>query len=271
MNNRYDSVYAGIPVSFYDGNPAGGNARLLSPVFYTPELQPGACYTYSAKLASPTGKKIYAVVNDRGDNKGVIPTKAFNETSYANNISDTTYIPFQVSINPSDTFIQRLSSIMLIPESLGGIVTSSVWKTAPFLSCTNCATPVVTPEYTTKYEVLARNENFCTDTATVLIKTHTAKEVFIPDAFTPNKDQLNDIFYILAGPNAVLIKDFSIFNRWGQNIFRVQNVAPNNPAFGWNGKLNGQDVAAGTYIYYASMSFADGRIDTYKGTVVLIR
>jgi gliding motility-associated-like protein len=160
---------------------------------------------------------------------------------------------------------------MLTPQAQGGTLTTYTWKPAPFISCTNCATPVVTPQYTTRYELLAKNENFCTDTAIAVVRTHIAKEVFIPDAFTPNKDQLNDVLYVLAGPDAITVKDFNIFNRWGQKIFQVQNSVPNNPAFGWNGKVNGTDAATGTYVYFVTMAFADGSQQTYKGTIVLIR
>jgi gliding motility-associated-like protein len=270
MNNNYDSVYANIPVSFYDGNP-GNNGRLLNPVFYTPQLQEGECYTYTTKVAAPLTNKIYAVVNDKGSGSNDVPYKVYNETDYTNNITDSIYTPFRVNITPSDTFIQRLTSIKLTPQGQGGTLTTYLWKSAPFISCTNCATPVVTPQYTMRYELLAKNENFCTDTAVAIVRTHTQREVFIPDAFTPNKDQLNDVLYVLAGPDATMIKEFTIFNRWGQKIFQVQNVAPNNPAFGWNGKVNGQDAATGTYVYYTTMFFADGSQQAYKGTIVLIR
>jgi gliding motility-associated-like protein len=270
MNNNYDSVYANIPVSFYDGNPANG-ARLLQPVFYTPQLQQGQCYTYTTKISAPLTNQIHAVVNDKGSGRTTTPAKIYNETNYTNNSAQATYTPFRVNINPSDTFIQRLTSILLTPQAQGGTLSKFLWKPAQFLSCTSCATPLVTPQYTTRYELLAQNENFCTDTAIALVRTHIEKSVFVPDAFTPNKDQLNDRLYVLAGPDATIVKDFGIFNRWGQRIFLMQNVAPNNPAFGWNGKINGQDAATGTYVYFVTMAFADGSQQTFKGTVVLIR
>jgi gliding motility-associated-like protein len=270
MNNNYDSVYANIPVSFYDGNPANG-ARLLQPVFYTPQLQQGQCYTYITKISAPLTNQIHAVVNDKGSGRTTMPAKIYNETNYTNNSAQATYTPFRVNINPSDTFIQRLTSILLTPQAQGGTLSKFLWKPAQFLSCTSCATPLVTPQYTTRYELLAQNENFCTDTAIALVRTHIEKSVFVPDAFTPNKDQLNDRLYVLAGPDATIVKDFGIFNRWGQRIFLMQNVAPNNPAFGWNGKINGQDAATGTYVYFVTMAFADGSQQTFKGTVVLIR
>jgi gliding motility-associated-like protein len=267
MNNNYDSVFANIPVSFYDGDPASG--RLLQPVFYTPQLQGDSCYTYTTKVLSPATNKFYAVVNDKG--QGTSPSKVYEETNYANNGAQSDYTPFTVVINPNDTTIQRLTSITLTPKATGGTISTYTWKPASFISCTTCATPVVTPQYTMKYEVQVRNENNCTASATSIVKTNTGGLIFIPDAFTPNKDQLNEVFYLLTGVEAVVVKDFSIFNRWGQKLFTAQNVAPNNPANGWNGKINGQDAAAGTYVYMITIAFSDGTQKIYKGTVVLIR
>lgn len=270
MNNSFDSVFANIPVSFYDAVPGTGNARLLQSGFYTPSLQAGSCYTYTTRIPSPSSNKIVAVVNDKGNNK-IVPATVYQETNYANNYNETIYTPFRVSINPSDTLIQRLSGITLTPKALGGTITSYTWKPAQFISCTDCPTPVVTPEYTTRYELLARNENFCTDTAIALVRTQSSSDVFIPDAFTPNNDRLNDVFYVIAGPEVTLLKEFAVFNRWGQKVFQSQNVAPNNPAFGWNGKVNGKEALPGGYVYYVNVSFANGTQQLFKGTLVLIR
>jgi gliding motility-associated-like protein len=271
MNNNYDSVFANIPVSFYDGNPESGTSRLLQPVFYTPLKQVGSCYTYTAKVTSPSTNNLYAVVNDKGTRIAAQASTVYKETNYTNNLSQAIYTPFRVSIIPSDTLIQRSTSITLTPRAEGGTLTQYLWKPGPFISCTNCATPIVTPQYTMQYQLWAKNENFCTDTASAIVRTHIAKEVFIPDAFTPNNDKLNDVLYVLSDPLATLINDFAIFNRLGQKVFQVQNVVPNNPAFGWNGKINGRDAPAGTYVYFVTMGFNDGRRQTYKGTIVLIR
>jgi gliding motility-associated-like protein len=270
MNNLYDSVFANIPVSFYDADPVSGKGRLLLPVFYTPAMQVGKCYTYTTRVTAPTTGQLFAVVNDRGDST-VIPHKQYDETDYSNNIAQAVYTPFKIVITPSDTSIPRLTGIPLVPVAEGGTVSKYTWSPMQFLSCTSCASPVATPQYTMQYEVSARNEYSCTDTALAIIRTHTSSGVFIPDAFTPNSDNLNDVFYLLAGQDVNVIDDFSIFNRWGQKVFSRQNFAPNNPVFGWNGKLHGQDAQAGAYVYQVSATFTNGTKKQYKGTVVLIR
>jgi gliding motility-associated-like protein len=271
MNNYYDTVFANIPVSFYDGNPTSGLAHLLQPVYYTTKKVAGGCSTYTARITAPTTNQLVAVVNDKGDNSRTIPSKSYDETDFTNNLDKTVYTPFEVSVFPSDTTVQRLGSVMLTPFAKGGTIRNYLWTPSQFLSCTNCATPVATPRYTMQYQLLARNEYSCTDTALAIVKTQTGQGAYIPDAFTPNGDRLNDVLYVMAGPDVVALKDFSIFNRWGMKVFQVQNVAPNNPLFGWDGRIKGKEAPPESYVYYATVTFINGAQQVYKGTVVLIR
>ena len=92
----------------------------------------------------------------------------------------------------------------------------------------------------------------------------------IPNAFTPNGDGKNEIFYIRGGPQGSRIKDFSIFNRWGQKIFQRTNVPTDDPAFGWNGSYRGRTVIPETYIYVVTLLLADKSSQVFRGTVILI-
>ena len=271
MNNNYDSIFANVPVTFYDANPFKNAGHLLYPVFYTPSLMPGQCYTFTHTVFTPASNQLFAIVNDKGDNTAVIPDKAYDETDYENDTSHIVIQPFQVYVNPSDTTVSRSSIVNLSSYASGGNITSYLWDPFESLSCYNCAAPVATPAYTTKYVLLVKNEHLCTDTASVTIKTISDGTVNIPNAFTPNSDGLNDVFYIISGANVSLVTTFSVFNRWGQKVFQVSNVAPNDPAYGWKGFVNGVQAPAGAYVYTVNIAFADGTQKLYKGTVVLIR
>ena len=95
--------------------------------------------------------------------------------------------------------------------------------------------------------------------------------IHIPNAFTPNGDGNNEIFYIRGGPQGSQIKDFSIFNRWGQKIFQRTNFPTDDPAFGWNGSYRGKAVIPETYIYTVTLLLADKSSQVFRGTVILIR
>jgi gliding motility-associated-like protein len=94
----------------------------------------------------------------------------------------------------------------------------------------------------------------------------------IPSAFTPNGDNINNEFYVKSRLlNNVIAMD--IYNRWGNRVFNVSNVAPNNPLNGWNGKLNnaGEDLPPGMYVYNISATCLNGQTLNFQGEINLIR
>lgn len=91
------------------------------------------------------------------------------------------------------------------------------------------------------------------------------KELLIPNAFSPNSDGQNDIFRISNITDEKLI-DFKVFNRWGTILFRTTDAKQ-----GWDGTNKGQQQPIGVYGYVIRIGYADGYVETYKGTVTLIR
>lgn len=90
-------------------------------------------------------------------------------------------------------------------------------------------------------------------------------EPFIPSAFTPNKDGLNDkIGPILYCGNARYV--FRIFNRWGETVF-----ASTNPEEKWAGTYNGQEAELGTYYYLLQLTNLLGKKYLFKGDITLLR
>ena len=269
MNNGYDSVWKNIPVSFYDGDPA--NRRKLQPVFETPQTVPNSCAEYTAIISEPLSNVITAVVNDNKGTGPAIPNQAWVETNTLNNYDSIPYMPFTVSITPSDTAISRWGNVQLFPQSEGGGIVSYVWKPAAYLSCAFCPTPTAAPPHTTLFELQGTNEFYCTDTALAWVRTHSGEGVYIPDAFTPNGDGKNDVFYIVSGPEVTTVKSFGVYNRWGQQVFSMQNFQANSPVYGWDGRVGGKNAPSQVFVYYVTVLLKGGAEKTYKGTVTLIR
>ncbi len=93
--------------------------------------------------------------------------------------------------------------------------------------------------------------------------------VFIPTAFSPNGDGINDIFKVRA--TEIDVEDFSIvvMNRWGQEMWSTTNVDQ-----GWDGSNQGDDyyVRMGVYTYFIHYrDLISGEITEKAGTVVLVR
>ena len=270
MNNGYDSVFKGIPVSFYDTDPSVGRPARLDSTFFTPLLKAGACDSFFAIVNTPKTDFIFAAVNDLG--RGVFPDRLFPETDLTNNTDRAFTEKFRIRITPSDTSIYRNTSIQLRAVATGGTLINYQWSPASHLSCTNCLDPVARVPHSQLYIISGRNQNTCTASDTANVKTVSEGLVNIPNAFTPNNDSKNDVFYILGSTEIDLVKDFSIFDRYGTKVFQVKNVPANNPVYGWKGtSANGGKMNTGTYVYMVNILFKDGREQLFKGTVTLIR
>ena len=270
VNNGYDSIIAGLPVSFYDGTWGTGQSKLLEPTFNTPQMLPGSCDSFSAVIKTPVTGNLSLVVNDKGQNNSTTPDTVFSETNYSNNSNTLPVIPFSVSIQPADTTVSRLMDVPLHFEVSGGQLSSYNWSPGDFLSCTSCTDPVSTPSHSLQYELEVQNEFSCTAKGYAQINTFSGGKVSIPNAFTPNGDGHNDIFYIIGSQEVKIVKEFTVFNRWGQAIFSVNNVPANDPKFGWNGLINGKPSSPDAYVYIAVIQFTDGSQQVFKGSVVLI-
>ncbi|TWI84509.1 right-handed parallel beta-helix repeat-containing protein [Chitinophaga japonensis] len=88
--------------------------------------------------------------------------------------------------------------------------------------------------------------------------------VFIPNAFSPNGDGLNDELRVYG----YIIRDihFMIFNQWGEKVFET-----NTQSRGWDGMYKGKAQPSGVYIYVCRLQLADGTVVEKKGAVNLIR
>lgn len=87
-----------------------------------------------------------------------------------------------------------------------------------------------------------------------------------PSAFTPGKDNKNDVFRIICGSN-VTITDYTlrIFNRWGELVYITHD-----PASGWDGRYKNKDTEIGVYYYFAAYT-ANGQQRIKNGDLTLIR
>ena len=90
-------------------------------------------------------------------------------------------------------------------------------------------------------------------------------DIWVPNAFTPNGDGINDIFRVLGNTGRMEGFSLSIFNRWGERLFYTGNRRE-----GWDGIYKGIPATLGTYVYMLEYSIA-GKPYLQKGNFHLIR
>ncbi|MBI3511440.1 MAG: gliding motility-associated C-terminal domain-containing protein [Bacteroidetes bacterium] len=90
--------------------------------------------------------------------------------------------------------------------------------------------------------------------------------VYVPNAFTPNNNGLNDIFMPSTGYVDIVDYNFSVFNRWGEKIFET-----NDRTAGWDGKYAGHRCEPDVYVWLLTFKTASGQYIDEKGIVTLLR
>lgn len=148
--------------------------------------------------------------------------------------------------------------------TIGGCTDCNItWSPGDGLNTTRGTQVTARPEATTTY--IATVEKLgCVDTISITIVVDRCVEPFLPNAFTPNGDGINDVLF-------VRVKDYAqvqliIYNRWGQEVFDTRN-----PDIGWDGSYRGRQLPPDVYGFYLYMVCSDGTEFKKKGSISLIR
>ncbi len=155
-----------------------------------------------------------------------------------------------------------------IPVTISGNIVDGQyeWFPADGLSCSDCLQPVLLPTKSQEYVLTVWDAYGCESEVRVNIEVVVPHRIYFPNAFSPNDDGINDIFTPLYGSEVLEVKQLLIFNRWGDSVF-----AGDENHFYWDGFRNGQQAAAGVYVFQAVVVFADGEEVTLSGDVLLLR
>jgi len=108
----------------------------------------------------------------------------------------------------------------------------------------------------------------CSVSARTVLNIEKSFDVFVPEAFSPNDDGINDVFQIFSGPQVAAIKNFAVFDRWGNQLFGRNDLPPNSTE-GWDGKWKGEKMDSGIYVFFAEVEFLDGSTEVFKGDLTL--
>ncbi|HYG50418.1 MAG TPA: gliding motility-associated C-terminal domain-containing protein, partial [Flavobacteriales bacterium] len=145
----------------------------------------------------------------------------------------------------------------------GGI--SYAWTPSSTLSCSTCPNPLATPGETTIYCVTGTDSNGCTDTACIKVTLEIpCGEIFVPTAFSPNKDGANEMQCVLG--NCIAALYFAIFDRWGEKVFETHDQK-----MCWDGTYKGKVMNTAVFVYYLEATFNSGETITRKGNITLVR
>ena len=119
----------------------------------------------------------------------------------------------------------------------------------------NCNDPTFNISLSQYFYLTITDRYGCVNSDSVLVSVSDESSVFIPNAFTPNNDGLNDQF-IVKGDDIESVQ-MLIFNRWGDEIFQS-----NDKNVGWNGIYKSKLVEPLVYVYKI-------KVNEFRGTTTI--
>ncbi|HHM21583.1 MAG TPA: T9SS type B sorting domain-containing protein, partial [Bacteroidetes bacterium] len=161
-----------------------------------------------------------------------------------------------------------MTGIVTLPEDSLDIIR---WSPPELVSCDSCLQVIAQPVQQTTF-TLTVESNGCEDSESVTVFVAKDWQVFVPNAFSPNGDNINDRFRIFVNAEQVTeVKSFLIFNRWGETVFQFYGFDPNDPNTGWDGTFRGKPLNPAVFVWFAEVEFIDGSTRLFEGDVTLIR
>ncbi|MBK7149243.1 MAG: gliding motility-associated C-terminal domain-containing protein [Bacteroidetes bacterium] len=169
--------------------------------------------------------------------------------------------------NPDTIFIGDSAQICVNTDFSGSF--TYLWSPGALVSSPDAACTFTSPVADQTYTATVVDADGCVDSASVVVYVIFPDNVAMPNAFTPNGDGKNDVFYPVLLGNYQKVTDFRIYNRWGELVHSSTDP--------WNGDFKNSGQPAGTYVYYVVVNVPDIQQPgstkdlKYQGSFTLLR
>lgn len=211
-------------------------------------------------VASPIAKTVYTVI-------GYDENNCFS--SSATITVDVGDIP-TVELGP-DLTVPAGTEMKLAVKTNSVPIKSFLWTPQDNLDCPTCPEPNAIIKRDVTYKLTATTDKGCVGTDQVNIKVICENtQVFIPNAFTPDGDGLNDILMV-RGKGIAKVRSFRIYNRLGELVFDRSDFPANEPAYGWDGTVRGKKSGPAVFVYTAEVVCGNGQTFFYKGNTSILK
>ena len=183
---------------------------------------------------------------------------------------DVETIDLQLDLGPEiEVFLG--DSIEIVPDifPFSGTFDYTWSSTSESDWCADCPIQTDQPFFDGWYYLTVSNGNGCTATDSVFVLVIKDRNIYVPNAFSPNSNGINDVFFIQSR-TAVELLSFRIFSRWGELVFEQEGGYTNEEGMGWDGTFRGKTAGMGVYVYVATLRYLDGLEQKISGDVVIV-
>jgi gliding motility-associated-like protein len=216
----------------YSWSPSGGNG--------------------SGITVSSTGTYVVTVTDDNG---------CTSSGSYTVGVTGNLVI----SVDPISATIVQGGQVTLNASG----ASSYTWTPSTGLSCSDCPSPVASPDQTTVYTVVGTSSNGCTGSETVLVTIETeCGEIYVPTIFSPDAlgADANNTLCVYGNASCISELKFEVYDRWGAKLFESTTLDDC-----WNGTYKEKEMNSGIYVYRLYVMLTDGTVIDQSGNTTLVR
>ncbi len=255
-----------------NNNPPGANSKY----FWLPQNVYTQTSNINAKANVSQNTIFTLTINNNGENS-FCPYQRTNTINIAVPLyTDTPVLQSNLNVVcPQDTLVLNLQTT--VP---GNTVTYN-WYPKPAYTFTNnlFAKSIIQQSTTYSLNIISSgNNSICAFTSSVNVSVIVADTCFknpsIPNIFTPNNDDVNDVWQIKF-PYGYALQDLEIYNRWGTLIYERNNLEFKINGYtkiGWDGRTtSGEECSAGVYFYVVKYTDRNNEVKIGKGNVTLMR
>lgn len=217
-----------------------------------------------------------------GQNRqGLLNFEGLGPGSYTLELTDQNGCQFQGSTTLTEPELLELIIPPVLEVDLGQSVTFKgrvnrspseiIWMPSAGLSCSDCLAIRASPNQSTNYSVTVRDSMGCEANANITINVTKNRSLYVPSAFSPNGDGINDLFFPFDNNNVEEVRLWQVLDRWGNLIHEAENTIIGGPDLEWDGTFNNQLAPTGVYLWRAIVVYKDQQIRTLSGDVLLMR
>jgi len=186
----------------------------------------------------------------------------FEDSIIVNN--DGVDLDLNISATP-DTLNEGETSQL---EVTGNNLNTYDWEPTGSLDDPTIFNPIAEPAVSIEYTTIVTDTNGCIDTISILVVVLSTiceePYLFMPNAFTPNGDNENDVLFVEG--NVIDEMYLAIYDRWGEKVFESKDKS-----IGWNGMYKNELLEPDVYGYYLTIKCVNGEEYFKKGNISLIR
>lgn len=182
--------------------------------------------------------------------------------------------PPQLTVDAGADTLVNLGTFLQLGATANQNPVNYKWIPQDYVICSTCSGTRTKDRVNgpITFKIQVTNPDGCVAEDSIRVTVANNRPVFIPNAFSPNNDGVNDFFTAFANESAKFIKNLTIYDRYGGMIYSVDNIRVNDETSGWNGTdKNGIPLNTGPYLYTFTILFIDDAALSLSGVVHLMR